>query len=632
VLTNGGVEVNGCGGRSTRGWAATGSGVLAAIACVLVLGLMLVPVAWANSGMRMTPLLTRVQLRHGHISAMDLRGSRRARTAIVGGSHISILQAPWQVVVIAVLSRTEALLCGGAILNETEVLTAGHCVYNPGTREQVPADQIVVGAGTADLYEEEPGEEASLAGGVRVHPDYVYDPEATQAVPDDVAVLKLEDPLVLGASAQAINLTPANTLLQEGTSVNLTGFGKENPTEELDGELHSIGMTLGFSRECGGEDDALFLCASTPTGSDCFGDSGSALTVSGLPATLVGVTDTTEVIDGKPCLDGSVGGFANVAAPEIRDFIVEDNMDPPLAPRGGGTSLNGVSTVGDTLRCEPGFWSNSPSFTYIFIDSADGQILQQGSSSAYMLSSTDAGDTILCQVLAANAGGTGIGRTKATSPVQRTLREEDEEAAVKKKQEEEAVARKKHEQEAAINKKQEEEATAAAASKKQEEEAAAIKKHQEEEATAAVVKKHQEEEAAKGGVLGAKESSPDATIASTSLTVSASGVVNLEISCPAGESGCAGMVTLRTLDAVSARVAGTAKMKATVLTLAAGSFTVPGGKAKTVTLHLSAKARALLARSHVLRVRATIIAHNPAGGTHTGQAIVTLRAPRAKHR
>jgi hypothetical protein len=32
-----------------------------------------------------------------------------------------------------------------------------------------------------------------------------------------------------------------------------------------------------------------------------------------------------------------------------------------------------------------------------------------------------------------------------------------------------------------------------------------------------------------------------------------------------------------------------------------------------------------------LRVRATIVAHDPAGATHTTETIVTLRAPRAAH-
>ncbi len=146
------------------------------------------------------------------------------------------------------------------------------------------------------------------------------------------------------------------------------------------------------------------------------------------------------------------------------------------------------------------------------------------------------------------------------------------------------------------------------------------------EEAAAAGKKRQEEEAAKVGVLAAQEASPDAVAASTSLQASASGAVIITISCPAGVSTCAGTVTLRTLDAVRAA----ARAKPAILTLAGGSFTVPGGGVRKVTLHLSAKARALLARSHQLRVRATILAHNPTGATHTGQKVILLRAPKAK--
>lgn len=150
-----------------------------------------------------------------------------------------------------------------------------------------------------------------------------------------------------------------------------------------------------------------------------------------------------------------------------------------------------------------------------------------------------------------------------------------------------------------------------------------------EEAAAA---KRRSEEAAKAGVLGAKEGFPNATLASTSLAVSSSGAFVVKIQCPALETRCTGTITLRTLRAVRAGVAGrNAKQKAAVLTLAAGSFTVAGGQSRALTLHLSTSARKLLSSSHVLSARATIVAHDPGGATHTGQTVVTLRAPQAKH-
>jgi hypothetical protein len=151
-------------------------------------------------------------------------------------------------------------------------------------------------------------------------------------------------------------------------------------------------------------------------------------------------------------------------------------------------------------------------------------------------------------------------------------------------------------------------------------------------------KKREEEAAARSstglggqGVSGFKTSLtpevPDARLASTSLQVRATGVLTLRISCPAGESNCSGSVSLRALGAVGAGHERDAHMKPSVLTLAAGSFSVPGGKVRTVTLHLSQQARALLAHARTLRARVTLLAHDLGGASHTTQTLVRLHAP-----
>ncbi|HMD56975.1 MAG TPA: PKD domain-containing protein [Solirubrobacteraceae bacterium] len=124
---------------------------------------------------------------------------------------------------------------------------------------------------------------------------------------------------------------------------------------------------------------------------------------------------------------------------------------------------------------------------------------------------------------------------------------------------------------------------------------------------------------------------PDAQLASTSLQVSASGWVTVQVTCPAGESVCDGSVTLRTLGAVNASARSTARKK--VLTLASASFSAAGGHAGTVKLRLSVKARRLLgsSHSHSLRALAIVLAHDSQGDSHTSQATVTLHAPKAHH-
>ncbi len=346
----------------------------------------------------------------------------RARTAIVGGGQIPIQQAPWQVEVEAFIPAEEMVLtCGGSILDASHILTAAHCLFNPNTRERIAPEHIFVIAGTSNIFAtdvEEPTQQVRGVARARVHPYFNYAPEPP--APDDVAVLELAPPLTLssasGTTATAIGLVAAGTSLSEGFQATLTGFGSQAPHEESDGRLYSLVMTLGYSHQCGGEADALYVCASTATGSACHGDSGSGLTVPTPTPTLLGVTDTVQVISGESCRDGAVGGFVNVAAPEIREFI-EGNETPPRAPRGGGVAIRGVTSVGHSLSCEPGIWSNSPTFTYAFIDSTSGQILQQGAASTYTLSASDVGRTILCQVAASTAGGTGVGRTPALEAI-----------------------------------------------------------------------------------------------------------------------------------------------------------------------------------------------------------------------
>jgi len=136
------------------------------------------------------------------------------------------------------------------------------------------------------------------------------------------------------------------------------------------------------------------------------------------------------------------------------------------------------------------------------------------------------------------------------------------------------------------------------------------------------------------GVLGVTAvHNPEAKLASTALAVSPSGTVVVNVTCPAGETSCAGTVTLRTLSAVVARVAVTrahaSKGKAAILTLASGPFTVGGGQVRTVTLHLTSKARKLFTHTKMLRAKATIVAHDPAGVGKTTQAIVTLRVSKS---
>jgi iron transport multicopper oxidase len=116
---------------------------------------------------------------------------------------------------------------------------------------------------------------------------------------------------------------------------------------------------------------------------------------------------------------------------------------------------------------------------------------------------------------------------------------------------------------------------------------------------------------------------PDVVLGSLTLRAQPAGTITVRVGCPEDVSNCAGTLTLRTLTAVA--VSARARSKKSILALASRSFSVGGGRATSVVLHLSAKARALLARVHPLRAVVTILDRDDAGTTATIRRDVTIR-------
>jgi hypothetical protein len=286
--------------------------------------------------------------------------------------------------------------------------------------ERIPSSGFVVRAGVSNLNAEEPGEQDASVESVRVHPYYAYTPNSGHVNPDDVAILTLTQPLSFDASTSAIPLAPPGLYPAEGASLSFTGFGEQSAGAELDGKLYSLGMTALFARECGGENgvqNAVLVCANAPSGSPCSGDSGSALTIPTPSPMLIGVMDAGAVVVGRGCSPGARNSFANLAAPEIQDFL-DGSESPPQAPRGGGARCLAPSpTVGESMTCGAGTWSNNPTFTYVFLDGATGQVLQSGASASYRFPPAVEGHAISMRLLASNEGGTGVDRTPPTTPV-----------------------------------------------------------------------------------------------------------------------------------------------------------------------------------------------------------------------
>lgn len=131
-----------------------------------------------------------------------------------------------------------------------------------------------------------------------------------------------------------------------------------------------------------------------------------------------------------------------------------------------------------------------------------------------------------------------------------------------------------------------------------------------------------------GGVLGgiatrAPAATPDATISREALTASRAGLVTLRVACPAAVVSCTGSVTLRSLREILVRGAS----RPAIITLAQARFSLAAGRSEPLRLHLSRAGLKLLRRNRLLRVRAVVLARDPAGASHVAHQLATIRLP-----
>jgi hypothetical protein len=326
-----------------------------------------------------------------------------AKPAIVNGTELQIASVPWQIHLLMRGADGRVFQCGGSILAPTVVATAAHCLFDPATGAHFAVARMTVQAGVSHTATPEPGDVRQSVGvaGVVSHPYYVYDAARGGVAPDDVALLTLAAPLNLGgATARAIGLYAGGPLVAAGTAAYISGYGRQARGVTPNGNLYGVDTVVIDPPQCGAEATALVLCIQSPAGSACEGDSGGPLTVGGL---LAGIASFI-ALNGPTgdCGIGSFNGYANVAAPEIAEFL-RGNPAPPRAPRGGvDVGGRGVFQVGGTLTCNPGTWSEAPAFSYAFYDTRDGTLLQQGPAGTYTFAAGDVGRTVACAVTAAN--------------------------------------------------------------------------------------------------------------------------------------------------------------------------------------------------------------------------------------
>jgi len=123
---------------------------------------------------------------------------------VVGGEDAAKAQFPHQISLRNAGSHT----CGGSILSKNYILTAAHCVIN------ADADRLTIRAGSNDR----------LSGGVLAQVAEVIIHEGYGNFLNDVALLRLESPLIFSSSIQPIDLPSVDT--PADVDVIISGWGR----------------------------------------------------------------------------------------------------------------------------------------------------------------------------------------------------------------------------------------------------------------------------------------------------------------------------------------------------------------------------------------------------------------------
>jgi secreted trypsin-like serine protease len=344
---------------------------------------------------------------------------------IVGGSSTTISQFPFQVALVQnPYSPAAGQICGGSVRDATHVITAAHCVTD-GFTTNTPSELDVFAGAT------------SLSGtGQRVHLSGIsfmpsYDPNSND---HDAALLTLAQPLSLQpGTVEPIDLIAddQSAAWQPGSLVTVSGWGNTSAKgQSYPLDLHAVQVPVVDDPVCdsdyqhyGGIVAADMVCAGDIVngGKDsCQGDSGGPLVADVSPSTrrLIGI-----VSFGIGCADKDFPGvYTEVASPSIRSYLTA--APPPAPTNQSPPSATGTLKAGQTLTCNPGTWTGSPTFRYQFgrldslSDTTPDAVSNVQTSSSYTIQGADAGKYLICAVEGRNAGGSATAQSAPVGPVE----------------------------------------------------------------------------------------------------------------------------------------------------------------------------------------------------------------------
>jgi secreted trypsin-like serine protease len=216
---------------------------------------------------------------------------------IVGGKSVSIQEFPWQVSLQKSSQNSNKHFCGGSILNENWVLTAGHCMAAVSNTSEL---RVVAGTTTW-----------ASGGQMRtVHSIHMNGYDAN-TMDNDIALIRLAQPWDNYMTTKAIQpvCLPTRDAEFRDTMSSVSGWGTTSSgSKVLPASLLAVDVKTMPNSECQKAYDGLrdgMMCASMPNKDSCQGDSGGPLTVRGADGRAV---QCGVVSYGQGCADRNFPG------------------------------------------------------------------------------------------------------------------------------------------------------------------------------------------------------------------------------------------------------------------------------------------------------------------------------------
>jgi len=188
---------------------------------------------------------------------------------IVGGEDATYGEFPHQIALLRG-GVGGSLMCGGSLVAENWVVTAGHCC------DGQHANRLAVSVGSHHLNKEDPDQEDIPVQHIYLHHDY-----DSWTITNDICLLKLKHAATLGDHVALIDFPAANEEYDAGTLCTVSGWGTTSEGGHLAKILQKVEVPVVSDEDCRasyGESDIAdsMICAGLDQGGkdSCQGDSG----------------------------------------------------------------------------------------------------------------------------------------------------------------------------------------------------------------------------------------------------------------------------------------------------------------------------------------------------------------------